>query len=449
MEKKEKSLADFGYKQELERTLTLKDLIIYGLIFMVPIAPFGIYGSVVDSSKGMIALTYIIGMIAMFFTALSYGQMAQAFPIAGSVYAYAQRGINKTIGFLAGWMIILDYIFVPSLLYVISANSIKSLIPGVPTWIWLVLFICVNTLINVRGIEITAKTNIIFLVGELTVLAIFLIFGFWGLAHGVGNGFTIKPLYNSSQFNLNFVFTAVSVAVLSFLGFDAISTLAEETKGGNKTVGKAILWALVIVGILFVVQTYVAALIIPDYTSFKDLDVAFYDIALKVGGPFLQYLTTIATILAWGFANALAAQAAISRILFGMSRDSTLPKVLSKVHPKYKTPYISTYLVGVISLIVGLAFMNNVGVLSSIVNCGALTAFLVIHVSVINHYVIKNHSHHYWSHLIVPIIGFIIIAFVMYNLDILAKEIGITWLVIGIIYYTILRKTQGKTELDM
>ncbi|WP_035180947.1 APC family permease, partial [Lentilactobacillus farraginis] len=410
---KSSSLSDFGYQQQLERSLTLKDLIIYGLIFMVPIAPFGIYGSVISSSQGMIALTYLIGMVAMFFTAISYGQMSQAFPIAGSVYAYAQRGINKSVGFLAGWMIILDYIFVPSLLYVISANSIKSLLPNIPVWIWLVIFIGLNTIINVLGIEFTAKTNIIFLIGELLVLFIFMAFGLWGLLHDVGNGFTIKPFYNADHFNMNFVLTAVSVAVLSFLGFDGISTLAEETRGGNKTVGKAILWALIIVGVLFIAQTYIASLIMPDYTSFRDLDTAFYEIAFKVGGPFLQYLTTIATILAWGIANALAAQAAISRILFGMARDKTLPKVLAKVHPKFKTPYISTYLVGGISLIVGLIFMDNVGVLSSIVNCGALTAFLVIHVSVIYYYIIKNGSKHYWKHLVSPLIGFIIIGFVL------------------------------------
>lgn len=417
------SLSDFGYHQELERTLSVKDLVIYGLIFMVPIAPMGIYGSVISVSQGMIALTYAIGMVAMFFTALSYGQMSQAFPIAGSVYTYAKLGINKTIGFLSGWMIILDYIFVPALLYIIAANSLKSLLPAVPTWIWLLAFIGINTLINIRGIEFTAIANRIFLVGELVVLAFFLVLGTTGVIRGVGNGFTLKPFYDAAHFNLNFVMTATSVAVLSFLGFDGISTLAEETTGGNQAVGKGIMWALMLVGVLFIAQTYLAALIVPNWHSFKDLDTAFYVVAGKVGGPFLTDLTTIATILSWGFANALAAQAAISRILFGMSRDHNLPKALSKVHPKFKTPYVSTLLVAIISLIVGLFFMNNSGTLSEIVNCGALTAFLVIHVAVINHFLIKGHSHDYWHHLIVP--------------------------VIGLVYYVILRATQRTTEMNL
>lgn len=446
---KNTDLSQFGYKQELKRTLTLKDLVIYGLIFMVPIAPMGIYGSVISESKGMIALTYLIGIIAMFFTALSYGQMAQAFPIAGSVYAYAQRGINKTVGFLSGWMIILDYIFVPSLLYVISANSLKSLLPGVPTWIWLVMFIVINTIINVVGIEFTSITNMVFLVGELLVLALFIGMALYGITHGVGNGFTMKPFYEKANFNIHFVMTATSVAVLSFLGFDGISTLAEETKGGNKTVGKGIMWALILVGVLFIVQTYLAALIVPDWHSFKDLDTAFYEVAEKVGGKPLMDITTIATILSWGFANALAAQAAISRILFGMSRDKNLPSVLAKVHPKFKTPYVSTILVSLVSLVVGLLFMDHSNILSEIVNCGALTAFLVIHVSVINYYLIKHHSHDYLRHLIVPIIGFLVILFVMIGLDPLAKEIGLAWLVIGAVYYGILRMSRKKVDIDM
>lgn len=450
MEQQESSsLESFGYKQDLKRTLTLKDLVVYGLIFMVPIAPFGIYGSVVIASKGMVVLTYIIGMVAMFFTALSYGSMSRAFPIAGSVYAYAQRGINKTIGFLAGWMILLDYIFVPALLYVVSANSLKAIVPTVPIWVWLIIFILFNSFVNVRGIAFTAKTNIIFLIGELIVLSIFIAMGIAAIVSGHGDGMTMKPIYNASEFNMPFVMTAVSVAVLSFLGFDGISTLAEETKGGNKTVGKAILWALLIVGILFIFQTYIAALIHPDYTSFKSIDTAFYEIAGEAGGTFLKNTTIIATILSWGFANALAAQAAISRILFGMARDRNLPIFLSKVHPKYKTPYLSTVVVGIVSLIVGLIFMNNIGILSSIVNCGALTAFLVLHISVIYHYMIKNNSKNYFLHLIVPIIGFIIILYVMINLDIHAKVIGISWLILGAVYYSFLRITNKNTTIDM
>ncbi len=440
-------LEKMGYQQQLDRRLTLKDLVVYGLVFMTPIAPFGIYASVVTPAKGMVALAYLIGVVAMFFTALSYGQMSQAFPVAGSVYAYAQRGINKHVGFLAGWMILLDYVFAPALLYVIAANSLRTLVPGVPPYVWVIAFIVINTVINIRGIEFTNRANFIFLGLELAVLLIFLVCGTYGVMHGVGDGFTAKPFYIAQDFNLNFVFTAVSICVLNFLGFDAISTLAEETKGGNKTVGRGIMLALFVVGLLFIAQTYIAALLHPDYTSFKSADTAFYEIAFSVGGRPLEIMTILATIFSWGIANSMVAQAAISRILFGMARDHNLPTVLAKVHPKYKTPYAANILVCVVSLIVGSIFVNQANVLSALVNFGALVSFCVIHVSVINYYLRRQHSKDYLKHLVSPLIGFVIIAYVLLNMDILAKVIGCTWFVIGLFYYLIMLHTRDSVEL--
>jgi amino acid transporter len=121
----QQALESFGYHQELKRSLGLRDLIIYGLVFMVPIAPFAIFGTVFNSSKGMVPLTYLIGMVAMIFTALSYREMSRAFPIAGSVYSYVSHGINSSVGFFAGWAILLDYLLVPTLLYVVGAAALS------------------------------------------------------------------------------------------------------------------------------------------------------------------------------------------------------------------------------------------------------------------------------------------------------------------------------------
>src|SRR4029453_19064988 len=126
----------FGYRQELKRSLTFTDLLVYGLIFMVPIAPFGIFGGVFQASGGMVALAYAIGGLAMAFTAASYSQMSRAFPMAGSVYTYAGRGIAQPVGFLAGWMILLDYVLVPGLLYLIASIAMNSIWSAVPIWAW-------------------------------------------------------------------------------------------------------------------------------------------------------------------------------------------------------------------------------------------------------------------------------------------------------------------------
>lgn len=449
------SVEQFGYKQELKRALTFWDLVIYGMIFMVPIAPFGVYGYVSDGSKGMVALAYIIGMFGMIFTAFSYARMSEAFPIAGSVYAYAQRGINEYIGFIAGWSILLDYILIPSLLYLVSAAALGALVPAVPAWFWLVLFIAINTVINVRGIEFTAGANRIILVAEFIVLAIFIVVGLVALNKGVGDGgLTLKPIYDPQNFSMTTVMGAVSIAVLSFLGFDGISTLSEEVKGGseagNKVVGKATVSALLMVGFLFIVQTWIASDLGQGMT-FDNLDTAFYQIAGAAGGSWLKNLTILATAFSWGIANALAAQAAISRVLYSMGRDKKLPKVLAKVHPKYQTPYVSTILVAVISLAVGLFFQNQISNLTILVNFGALTSFLLLHISVINHYMIRQKSKNLFKHLIMPLIGFVVVAYVLYGMDMAAIKLGSIWIAMGLIYLIILSFVlkQKPTSIDL
>src|SRR3978361_1515282 len=200
----------YGYTQELHRSLSFTDLLVYGLVFMVPIAPFGIFGGVFQGSGGMVALAYAIGMVAMMFTALSYSEMSQAFPMAGSVYTYAGRGIAAPVGFLAGWMILLDYVLVPGLLYLIAGVAMHSLVPSIPVWVWLVGFVVLNTAVNYAGIEMTAKVNKVMLVGELVVLAIFIVIGVVALAQGKGRGFDFTPVYDPDTFSLSLVFGAVS-----------------------------------------------------------------------------------------------------------------------------------------------------------------------------------------------------------------------------------------------
>ncbi|MCO7174872.1 APC family permease [Sporolactobacillus kofuensis] len=440
---------EFGYKQELNRALSFGDLLIYGLIFMVPIAPFGIYGQIAIGSHGMVALAYAIGMIGMLFTALSYSKMSSAIPIAGSVYSYAQRGINDNVGFIAGWLILLDYIFIPALLYLVSAVALADIVPQIPVLVWLIIFIGFNTVINIRGIAFTAKTNKIILILEFIVLTIFLFAGITAIVEHVnGATFTIKPLYNSSQFSLPTVMGAVSIAVLSFLGFDAISTLSEESKGGRKAVGRATIFSLIIVGVLFIIQTWVAALVFPNYNAFKNPDTAFYQVAGIAGGNWLKVMTIVATAVSWGIADALVAQTAISRILYSMARDRKLPHILAKVHPKYKTPYISTLLVAIVSLVVTTIFSSQIGKLASVVNFGALTSFLILHLAVMNFYLRKKKSKQYFRYLVMPLIGFLIIGFVWWNLDSLAKTLGFSWLAIGIIYLIFLKIFGKDTKIS-
>ncbi len=410
----EPGLASFGYSQELKRSLKLSDLIIYGLVFMVPIAPFTIFGVVFNGSKGMVSLTYVIGLVAMFFTALSYREMSRAFPVAGSVYAYAGRGINDKVGFIAGWGILLDYLLIPTLLYVMSAAALTSLLPEVPQWLWVVMFVVVNSAVNFFGIESTARLNKIFLVGELIVLALFVGFGVAAVCAGTnGAHFSLDPFFKPHLLTPGLIFGALSIAVLSFLGFDGISTLSEEVKTGDRRlVGKATVYALIAVAVLFVVQTYVAALLVPGKTEFHGADAtnsAFYDIAQIAGGHWLKTTVAVAAALATGVANSLVAQAATSRLLYSMARDRKLPAFLGHIDPKRKVPQRAILFVALVSLVLGLCFVGQVDLLSSLVNFGALFSFLLLHISVFVHFVLRNRSRRWNLHLITPAIGFVII----------------------------------------
>jgi amino acid transporter len=434
----EASLQDLGYKQQLRRALTTKDLVIYGMIFMVPIAPMSVYGFVYKDAKGMVPLAYLLGLVGMYFTALSYANMSRAYPVAGSVYAYVQRGLHEVAGFFSGWMILLDYIMVPALLYLLSAVALRPLVPAVPEWAWLVGFIVFNAAVNWMGIEFTARLNRYMLVGELIILALFVVFGLMKLYAGAGAGqLTLKPIYDSQAFSFSTIAGATSIAVLSFLGFDGISTFSEETRGGINSVGRATVLALVLVGVLFMLQTWIATDLSAGMT-FESDETAFYQIAGLAGGVWLRNVTIVAVAFSSAIANAMAAQAAVSRVLFAMARDGKLPSALAKIHPRYKTPYVSTLVVAVVALLVGLLFSARIDQLSSIINFGALVSFVLLHLSVINHYFIRQRSGKWVAHVLFPLVGMIIILYVLFEMDHLAQLMGACWLGIGIVYFAAL-----------
>ena len=450
----ERSLAEHGYRQELSRSLSFKDLLVYVLIFMVPIAPFGIFGSVYQGSGGMVALTYIIGMVAMMFTANSYAEMSRAFPMAGSVYTYAGRGFRPWVGFLTGWVILLDYVLVPALLYLVAAVAMNSIVTAVPVWIWLALFVILNTVVNYLGIQMTARVNRVMLVAELVILVIFLVIGFVAVAQGKGNGFSFEAFFNSNTFTWSLVLGVVSIAVLSFLGFDGISMLAEENKDSASMIGRAMVFALLLAGLLFVVQTWVASMLVPNtQTLLQEGDpagTAFYDAARVGGGAWLATLTALATAIAWGFANSLVAQAATSRLLYAMARDGQLPSFLAKISPKHRVPVNATLLVAGVSLVLGLYITtrdDGIPLLSSLVNFGAMTAFLVLHLSVINYFVRRQGSRNWLKHLVYPLIGFAILLFVVINAKLAAQTLALVWLGVGIVVLLVFRMMHKEPEL--
>ena len=447
----QRSLESFGYTQELNRSVSTVDLLVYGLVFMVPIAPWAIFGTVYNSASGMVPLVYLIGLIAMIFTALAYSQMAKSFPLAGSVFSYVGRGIHPSVGFFAGWAILLDYLLVPTLLYVFAAESMVGLFPGSPRWVWAIVFVIVNTIINLAGISLLKIANRIFLAIELVFVVVFVVIAVRAInGQSLPNvGWSTLPIWDSSTVTAPLIATALSIAVLSFLGFDGISTLAEESTGRKNPAGRAMIIALFVVAFLFITQTWLASLLAGGRESFSDDEAgnAFFTLVQAASNTGWMNAFFAVNVMAVGFANAMAAQAATSRLLYSMSRDGQLPSFLSKISSR-KVPIAAILVVSALSLVLVLFFVGQIGLISSLVNFGALFGFCLLHVSVVWYYLGRQKSKNYLLHLVVPTLGFLIIGYVLFNADSLAKIGGLVWLVIGAIVFGVnVFRGKGVPEL--
>jgi len=170
----------------------------------------------------------------MIFSAISYSEMARKIPLVGSVYSYVSHGIGSLAGFLSGWMILLDYLLLPALLAILGAVALSALFIDVPRLTWILIFIFSPMLVNIFGIRINARLGKLLSAIQLLVLGVFFIGAICILAtEGVTKESLITPFYNSEKFSVSLAFAAVPIAALSFIGFDAVSTLNKEAKGGG------------------------------------------------------------------------------------------------------------------------------------------------------------------------------------------------------------------------
>jgi amino acid transporter len=446
----EAGVEGLGYRQELKRSLSLPDLLVYGLVFIGPIAPVAVFGIVFDASHGMVPLTYLVGLVAMIFTALSYMAMARAFPVAGSVYAYSAGSFGETVGFFAGWAILLDYLLLPTLSNVVCAIAVAAMVPEIPLWLVVAALLVFTTTINYLGIETTAKANVFLLILSLIVLAAFLAIGTYAAVIGVGGAHaSVTPFYNAAEISPGIILGAASLGVLSFLGFDAISTLSEEAAGGPRAIAKATIVSLCIAAALFVAQTWLASLFVLGQTRFPSPEAAataFYDISFLVGGPWLKFMVAVPGIVLGATAGSLTAQAATARLIFAMARDGKLPRGLAHIHPRRKVPERAVFLVAAINLILGLTLVSSLELLTSMVCFGALVGFVMVNLSVIAHFR-RDPARSWFRHILAPLFGVCITGFVLWNTDVNAKLAGLAWLAAGAVFYLVLRMTGRPTDV--
>lgn len=421
----------------LKRTLSLGSVVLFGIAYMTPIIVLGTFGILADVTRGVVPSAYLVASVAMLFTALSYGRMAAAFPVAGSAYTYVRKSISPKLGFLAGWTVLLDYLFLPMAIWLIGAAYLHSAFPAVPQALWVLAFIGVTTAINVVGLRLAKNIN-----GVLMLVQFLVLIAFVGLAIHYITGDGSRPLWTLEPFlkegtQLPLIMGGAAIACYSFLGFDAVSTLTEETHEPRKTIPRAILLITLIGGGIFIAASYFVQLAHPS-VEFQNADSAAYEIARNIGGDLFVSFFLIGLIVGQ-FTSGLSAQASASRLLFAMGRDGVLPRpFFGRISKRFETPVNSIVLCGVVAL---LALHMDVTTSTSFINFGAFLAFSLVNLSVIFHYYLnaeRRGLRELVLFLLFPLIGLLADLWLMVSLDHLAIWLGATWLVLGVIYLAVI-----------
>jgi amino acid transporter len=432
----------------LRRILSRRDLILYGLVLLGPTAAYPVFGIVQQTSRGHAALSYLVAMVAMLFTAASYGKMSGAFPSAGSTYTYAQEGLHPNIGFIAGWAMILDYFLIPLLSVVYVALTANRMLPQVPYFVWAILCTLMITAINVRGIRVTARAGNVMMVLMTACAILFVIVSArWVIVHhGVAGLLSLPTLYNPETFSLRPLMLGAAIASLSYIGFDAISTLAEDTIRPERDISIATVLVCLIQTVFCVITVYLAALVWPDFRTFPNPETAILDIANTAGGAWMMG-SLIFILLVAGVASALTGQAGASRLLLGMGRDGVISRrIFAHVDPKFSTPVRGIYVMGFVSLVGSLVMRFQLVV--ELLNFGAFIGFILVNLSVIRHFYFRLHQrtgYAFFTNLLFPSAGTLVCTYVWFNLSFKARVAGFCWLGIGLVYLAVITRGFRRT----
>jgi amino acid transporter len=444
----------------LRRTLTLWDLILYGIIVIQPVAPMSVFGVLSDRGKGHVVTAILIAMVAMLFTGISYGRMARAYPSAGSAFTYVAQEINPAVGYVTGWSMVMDYMLNPLICTIWCAGQAHQFAPGVASWIWKIFFGVVFTLLNIRGIKTSARINTVMaiLMGMVVVVVVIAAARYiFGAPHDAS--YFTTPFYDPHTFSWGGVFGCTSIAVLTYIGFDGISTLSEEAENPRRNILLATVLTCLVIGILSAIEVYVAQLIWPASQPFPDINTAYSYVAGRAWAPLFTVVGF--TLLLANFGSGMGAQLGAARLLYGMGRSEALPKsFFGAVDPKNRVPRNNVILVGAVAIIGAFlleivagyktyslgtnpltwATVKNIlnggeayGLGAEMLNFGALIAFMGVNAAAFLRYYLRSDQKKL-GYLIPPVFGFLICLGLWLNLSKPAIIVGSIWMAAGIAF---------------
>jgi amino acid transporter len=431
----------------LRRSLKLWHLVVYGIVIIQPTAPMGIYGVVSNVARGHVVTTILIAMVAMLFTAVSYGRMARVYPSAGSAYTYVGSELNPTLGYIVGWSMLLDYVLNPLICIIWCSAAARNILPQIPYAAWALAFGLVFTVSNLRGVRTSGRVNGMLAIGMSLVVAVFLACAIRYLAlvaRPVG-GEWLLPFYDPASFSTSRVLRGTSIAVLTYIGFDGISTMSEEVENPRRNILLATVLTCLVIGLLSALEVYVAQLAWPSHVPFSDsiVDTAYVHVAQRIGGLFLFHLLN-ATLLVANMGSGIAAQFGAARLLYGMGRGGSLPRrFFSAIDPRTGIPRNNVLVVGACALIGAFFLTYERG--AELLNFGAFIAFMGVNAAALIHYRLRSQERVPLA-VTAPLLGLLISAFIWLNLNRASLLLGTLWVALGLVLYYAMRGRSRNTS---
>jgi putrescine importer len=439
------TLQSTGTAPHLKRSLKLWHLIVYGIIIIQPTAPMGIYGVVSNEARGHVVTTILIAMVAMLFTAVSYGRMARVYPSAGSAFTYVGKELHPLAGYVVGWSMLMDYLLNPIICAIWCSAAARNILPAIPYATWALSFVILFTVLNLFGVKSSGNMNAVLASAMGLVVVIFLAYAIRYLAfvsRPVG-GAWLTPFYDPNHFSSARLFRGTSIAVLTYIGFDGISTMSEEVENPRRNIMLGTVLTCLFIGILSAIEVYVAQLAWPYRAPFDGsvVDTAYVHVAMRIGGKFLFHLLN-ATLLIANMGSGMAAQFGAARLLYGMGRSNALPGgVFGSLSTRTAIPRNNVLLVGLCTLIGVFLLTYEKG--AEMLNFGAFIAFMGVNAAALVHYKYRAKEKVRLPAL-APLLGLVVCAFIWLNLGHNAQLLGTIWLAMGLVLYWLRRKKQGS-----